>query len=76
MTEEALQALNPERRLPPRGPEGAGGQCRQIRAALGGAADRGGQGRKAVRVYGADRKLLAFYPATIGSSTLPTPAAT
>jgi lipoprotein-anchoring transpeptidase ErfK/SrfK len=29
---------------------------------------------KAVRVYGADRKLLAFYPATIGSSTLPTPS--
>jgi lipoprotein-anchoring transpeptidase ErfK/SrfK len=73
MTEEALQALNPNadfRRA---------GQTVLV-------ADTGSPGlpaavalievdkaERAVRVYGEGRKLLAFYPATIGSSVLPTP---
>ena len=73
MTEEALQALNPNvdfRRAGqtivvanvgnPGLPEAV--QLIEVDKA-----------EKAVRVYGADRKLLAFYPATIGSSALPTP---
>jgi lipoprotein-anchoring transpeptidase ErfK/SrfK len=73
MTEEALQALNPNvdfRRA---------GQTILV-------ANVGNPGlpsavelievdktERAVRVYGAGKKLLAFYPATIGSSTLPSP---
>ena len=73
MTEEALQALNPNVDFR------KAGQAIQV-------ANVGNPGlpeavqlievdkaEKAVKVFGANRKLLAFYPATIGSATLPTP---
>ncbi|MBW3558633.1 MAG: L,D-transpeptidase [Proteobacteria bacterium] len=73
MTEEALQALNPNvdfRRA---------GQTIRVAALapdqLPGAVTliEVDKAERAVRVYAEGRKLLAFYPATIGSSVLPTP---
>lgn len=73
MTEEALQALNPNvdfRR--------AGGRIQVANVGNPGLPEavqliEVDKAEKAVKVYGANRKLIAFYPATIGSSTLPTP---
>ena len=73
MTEEALQALNPNvdfRRAGQTivvanvGNPGLPSAVQLIEV---------DKAEKAVRVYGEGRKLLAFYPATIGSATLPTP---
>jgi len=73
MTEEALQALNPEvtfRRA---------GETIKVAAVRGGALPAAvtlievDKAERAVRVYGEGRRLLAFYPATIGSSVLPSP---
>jgi len=73
MTEEALQALNPnvnfaqagERiRVADLGPQELPAPVRLIEV---------DKAEKAVRVYGEGRRLLAFYPATIGSEALPSP---
>ena len=73
MTEEALQALNPNVNFSQAGQ-------RILVAALGDDRLPGAvrlievdKAEKAVRVYGEGKKLLAFYPATIGSDVLPTP---
>jgi len=73
MTEEALQALNPNADFR------KAGQTLLVAAVAAEPLPSAvtlievDKAERAVRVYGADRKLLAFYPATIGSSVLPTP---
>lgn len=73
MTEDLLQALNPNVNF------GLAGQ-KVLVANLGDDRLSGAvtlievdKGEKAVKVFGEGRKLLAFYPATIGSDILPTP---
>lgn len=74
MTEEALQALNPNVSFTQAGQRitvanvGNPGLPAPVQLIEVDKAE------KAVRVYGEGRRLLAFYPGTIGSATLPTPS--